>query len=134
MLPTDDTYVPGYLIQKTAEIVGAVRAAAFLVRAGPDGSCSLEFYKSLPASAGSSVDARRLADGLRRFVVPSLASDQDQVIEVPELSGPLQKTFVLVIQARDVCASLRGVTAMIVECPTRAEAERRLASLHRIMS
>jgi hypothetical protein len=134
MLPTDDTYVPGYLIAKTAEVVGAVRAAAFLVRPGPDGVSSLELYKALPDSASGSVSARQLADGLRRFVVPSLAVEQDQVIEVPELSGPLQKTFVLIIKARDPSAALRGVTAMVVECGSRAEAERRLASLHKIMS
>ena len=133
MLPTDDTYVPGYLIQKTAEVVGASRAAAFLVRPGADGSSSLELFKSLPDSASGSVSARQLADGLRRFVVPSLAAERDQVIEVPELSGPLQKTFVLVILARQG-AEVRGVTAMVVECASRAEAERRLGALHKIMS
>jgi hypothetical protein len=133
MLPTDDTYVPGYLIQKTAEVVGASRAAAFLVRPGAHGGCSLELFKSLPDSASGSVSVRELADALRRFVVPTLAADRDQVIEVPELSGPLQKTFVLVIQARHG-TQLRGVTAMVVECATRAEAERRLGLLHKIMS
>jgi hypothetical protein len=133
MLPTDDTYVLGYLISKTAEVVGASRVAAFLVRPAGDGACSLELFRYLPAGETGSMTAQQLADGLRRYVVPCLAENRDQVIEVPELSGPLLKTFVLVFLAREG-VEVRGVTAMMVECPTRMEAERRLAALQKIMS
>ena len=133
MLPSDDTYVPGYLIGKTAEVVGASRVAAFLVRPGGEGTFSLELFRYLPQGDTGMVSARQLADGLRRFVVPCLADDRDRVIEVPEMAGPLQKSFVLVVLAREG-REVRGVTAMLVECPTRLEAERRLASLQKIMS
>src|SRR5688500_14395228 len=100
MLPTDDTYVPGYLIAKTAEVVGAWRAAAFFVRPTGEGACSLELFRYLPACDAGLLSAREMADGLRRYVMPCLADDRDRVIHVPELDGPLRKAFVLVFLAR----------------------------------
>jgi hypothetical protein len=133
MLPMDDTYVPGYLISKASEVVGAKRAAAFQVRPESDGTESLVLFRFFPHGEGSEVTALELADGLRRFVVPCLAEGKDGVYEVPERTGPLGRTFVLVFLAYlgDV---IRGVTAMEVECADRWEAERRLKALQRIMA
>jgi hypothetical protein len=132
MLPTDDTYVPGYLISKATEIVGARRAAAFQVRPEADGSESLVLFRYFPHGEGSEITALELAAALRRFIVPSLAAGKDCVHEVPERRGPLGRTFVLVFLARSGSIVL-GATAMEVECVDRWEAKRRLKALQRIM-
>ena len=133
MRPTDDTYVPGYLIEKAAQVVGARRGAAFLVRDAEDGTHSLELFRCVPEEALDGVTPAQLADAMRRFVVPSLVDGRDVVVEVPERDGPLLKCFVLVFVARDAIG-VRGVTAMEVYCAARFEAERRLAALNQIMS
>jgi hypothetical protein len=133
MRATDDTYVPGYLIEKAAQVVGARRAAAFRVYDGENGAQSLELFRCLPADEVDGVSSRELADAMRRFVIPSLAGGRDMVIEVPERQGPISKCFVLVFLARDAIG-VRGVTAMEVNCANRFEAERRLAALTQIMS
>jgi hypothetical protein len=133
MLPMDDTYVPGYLISKASDIVGARRAAAFQVRQEGDGTESLVLFRYFPHGEGSEVTALELANALRRFVIPCLANGRDCVHEVPERTGPMGKTFVLIFLAKwgDV---IRGATAMEVECVDRWEAERRLKALQRIMA
>ena len=133
MLPMDDTYVPGYLISKASEVVGARRAAAFQVRAESDGTESLVLFRYFPHGEGNEVTALEMANALRRFVVPCLANGKDGVHEVAERTGPIGKTFVLVFLAKwgEV---IRGVTAMEVECVDRWEAERRLKALQRIMA
>jgi len=131
-LPTDDTYVPGYLISKATEIVGARRAAAFQVRPEADGSASLVLFRYFPHGEGNEITALELANALRRFIVPSLAAGKDCVLEVPERRGPLGRTFVLVFLARSGGIVL-GATAMEVECVDRWEAKRRLKALQRIM-
>jgi hypothetical protein len=128
----DDTYVPGYLISKVSEVVGAKRAAAFQVRPEGDGTESLVLFRFFPHGEGCEVTALELANGLRRFVVPSLACGKDCVHEVPERAGPSGRTFVLVFLAHQGDA-IRGVTAMEVECADRWEAERRLKALQRMM-
>ena len=132
MLPMDDTYVPGYLISKATEIVGARRAAAFQVRPEADGSESLVLFRYFPHGEGNEITALELANALRRFIVPSLAAGKDCVHELPERRGPLGRTFVLVFLARSGTIVL-GATAMEVECVDRWEAKRRLKALQRIM-
>jgi hypothetical protein len=131
-LPMDDTYVPGYLISKVSEVVGAKRAAAFQVRPEADGTESLVLFRFFPHEEGNEFSALELANGLRRFVVPCLANGKDCVQEVPERAGPLGKTFILIFLAH-IGDVVRGVTAMEVECANRWEAERRLKALQRIM-
>jgi hypothetical protein len=129
----DDTYVPGYLISKASEVVGARRAAAFQVRPESDGTESLVLFRYFPHGEGSEVTALELANALRRFVIPCLASGRDAVHEVPERAGPVGKTFVLVFLAH-MGKVIRGATAMEVECIDRWDAERRLKALQRIMA
>lgn len=133
MRATDDTYVPGYLIEKAVQVVGARRAAAFRVFDGPGGVQTLELFRCFPSDVADGMSNRELADAMRRFVVPSLAEGRDKVVEVPERQGPLSRCFVLTFVVRDA-AGIRGVTAMEVICPNRFEAERRLAALTQIMS
>jgi hypothetical protein len=133
MRATDDTYVPGYLIEKAAQVVGARRAAAFRVRDGANGTHTLELFRCMPANEADGVSNRELADAMRRFVIPSLADGRDMVVEVPERQGPMSRCFVLTFVVRDA-GGIRGVTAMEVICATRFEAERRLAALMQIMS
>jgi hypothetical protein len=132
MLPTDDTYVPGYLISKAAEVVGAKRAAAFQVRPEADGAESLVLFRYFPHGEANEISPLELANALRRYVVPALASGRDGVYEVPDSAGVLGKSFVLVFLAHQGKV-IRGVTAMEVECPDRWEAGRRLKALQRIM-
>lgn len=134
MLPMDDTYVPGYLISKASEVVGARRAAAFQVRPESDGTESLVLFRYFPHGEGSEVTALELANALRRFIVPSLAAGKDCVHDVPERTGPLGRTFVLVFLARGGGDVILGATAMEVECSDRWEAKRRLKALQRIMA
>jgi hypothetical protein len=133
MRPTDDTYVPGYLIEKAAIVVGAQRGAAFRVRATDDGAHTLELFRCVPANMADDVTCSQLADAMRRFVVPALVDGRDRVVEVPERHGPIFKCFVLVFVARDA-TGVQGVTAMEVNCPSRLEAKRRLAALKQIMA
>jgi hypothetical protein len=133
MRATDDTYVPGYLIEKAVQVVGARRAAAFRVHDGPGGVQTLELFRCFPSDVADGVSNRELADALRRFVIPSLAEGRDVVMEMPERQGPIFRTFVLVFLVRDA-SGVRGVTAMEVTCASRYEAERRLAALTQIMS
>ncbi|HEY7116141.1 MAG TPA: hypothetical protein VH475_06130 [Tepidisphaeraceae bacterium] len=132
MLPTDDTYVPGYLISKAVEVVGAKRAAAFEVRPEPDGTDSLVLFRYFPPDERDAVTSRDLAHALRRYVMPCLAKGTDGFVEAPELAALGSRTFVLVFLAHQG-AVLRGVTAMEVECPSQWEAQRRLEALQRIM-
>jgi hypothetical protein len=134
MRATDDTYVPGYLIEKAAQVVGARRAAAFRVREiGDDGTHAIELFRYIPADETDKITDRKLADAMRRYVIPGLIAGRDLVIDVPERDGPIFKCFVLVFLARDA-GGVRGVTAMEVGCGSRLEAEQRLMKLTDIMS
>jgi hypothetical protein len=133
MRPGDDTYVPGYLMTKTAQIVGAMRSAAFVVRkVDDDGSYALELFRYLPSEEGEDFSSRQMCDALRRYVIPCLADGHDAVIDVPGGEGVAGQRFVLVFLARDA-SDVRGVAAMEVECSSRLEAERRLARLQDMM-
>jgi hypothetical protein len=134
MLVTDDTFVPNWIMVKCARLVGAVRGAAFLVRRGEHGCDTLELFNYFPRPAGDGGDvtAERVADALRRFVLPCLVEDREAVIEVPELSSAGVGTYVLVFLMRDA-TGVRGVAALVVECRARSEAERRHAMLQDVM-
>ena len=133
MRATDDTYVPGYLIEKAAQVVGARRAAAFRVRDAGDGVHSIELFRFIPQDQAGDITNRQLADAMRRFVIPGLTAGRDIVVEVPERDGPMFKCFVLVFVARDA-GGVVGVTAMEVACGSRFEADQRLMRLTDIMS
>jgi hypothetical protein len=133
MRATDDTYVPGYLIEKAAQVVGARRAAAFRVRDTGDGTHTIELFRYIPSDEADSVTNRQLADAMRRFVIPGLTAGRDMVVDWPERDGPIFKCFVLIFVVRDA-AGIRGVSAMEVACASRFEAEQRLMRLTDIMS
>jgi len=139
MQPGDDTHVPNQLLQKTAAMVGAKRAATFVVREGANATYVLELLNFTPRGIGKDAGrARRVAEALRRFVIPCLADGVDRAIEVPEKAGPASRTFVLVFLARDQgqagkAGEVRGVGVMECECRSAGEAERRLASVQQAM-
>ena len=133
MRPGDDTYVPGYLMTKTAQIVGAMRSAAFVVhKVDDDGSYAMELFRYLPSDEKEDFSSRQMCDALRRYVIPCLANGHDAVIDVPGGEGVAGQRFVLVLLARDSC-DVRGAAAIEVECSSRFEAERRLARLQDMM-
>jgi hypothetical protein len=133
MQPTDDTHVPGMLIEATARVVGARRAAVFRVRDGAGGAQSLELYRCLPEGEAGAIGGGSVADAIRRFVVPCLADDRDAVFEATEGQGPVARCFVLVVLARDAIG-VRGVALMEVGCHSRLEAERRMGALKGMMA
>lgn len=132
MRAVDDTFVPGWLMAKSARLVGAVRGAGFVVRRGEHDCDTVELFNHFPRDPGDDVTATRVADALRRFVLPCLTENRDAAIEVPELASVGMKTFVLVFLFRDA-TGIRGVAGLVVECRHRAEAERRLALLQDVM-
>jgi hypothetical protein len=132
MEPGDDTYVPGLLMSKATAIVGARRAAAFIVRHGENDCATLHLFRHFSRDSEDEATAQVAADALRQFVIPCLMKDEDQVIEVPGSQGLAGKSFVLVFLARDE-TGVRGVAVMVVDCASHAEAERRLTALQRVM-
>jgi len=133
MRPSDDTFIPNQLLAKTVGLVGAKRAATFVVRGGEDSTYVLELLNFLPRGVGKDAGrARRVAEALRRFIIPCLVGGQDRAIEVPEKALAGSRTYVLVFLAREG-TEVRGVAAMEVECRSAMDAERRLLSVQQAM-
>jgi hypothetical protein len=133
MTPGDDTHVPNQLLTKAAGLVGAKRAATFVLREGANSTYVLELMNFMPRGAGKDAGrARRVAAALQRFVIPCLADGLDRAIEVPEKAGPASRTYVLVFLAREQ-SEVRGVAVMEVACRSAADAERRLLSVQQAM-
>lgn len=133
MEPGDDTYVPGLLMSKATAIVGARRAAAFIVRREENNCESLHLFRHFSINSEDEVTSTIAADALRKYVIPCLMNDNDCVVEVPGSQDAAGKSYALVFLARDN-TGVRGVTIMVVDVANRAEAERRLAALQRVMA
>ena len=123
-----DTYVPGLLSSQTAAVVGALRTVAFEVVPEPDDTYSLVLRYYWPREA-QEPSAKRQAEALRKYVVPCLADPKDCVVEVAESQGLVFKRYVLLLMVHDPQRELRGVGALLVDCPHAKEAERRLLRL-----
>jgi Ni2+-binding GTPase involved in maturation of urease and hydrogenase len=93
---------------------------------------TLHLFRQFSQDNEDEATAVEAADALRQYVIPCLMEDADRVIEVPGSQGVSGKTFLLIFLARDG-TGVRGVAVMVVDCRTRAEAERRLAALQRVM-
>jgi hypothetical protein len=133
MEPGDDTYVPGLLMSKATAIVGARRAAAFIVRREENNCETLHLFRHYSINCEDEATAAIAAEALRIFVIPCLMRNEDGVVEVPGTQDAAGKSYALVFLARDG-TGVRGVTIMVVDCATRAEAERRLVALQRVMA
>ena len=120
-----DTYIPGRLSSQAAAVVGAIRAATFEVVPGEHDSYTLHLRHYWPPDE-QDPSAQLQATVLQRFIVPMLMDPKDCVLEIPEKQGPGVRRFLLVVMVRDEGGQVRGVGAMVVDCPHRKEAERRL--------
>jgi hypothetical protein len=129
----DDTYTPGLLISRAVSIVGARRAAAFVVHKGENNCDTLRLFKHFSHTDEDDATAAEASAALRQYVIPCLMDDTDRAIEVPGSRGVAGKSFALVFLARDL-TGVRGVTVMLVEGVSDVEARRRLAALQRVMS
>jgi hypothetical protein len=123
-----DTYIPGMLSSQAAGVVGAIRAATFEVVPGDDGSDTLllrHYWPPVEKDPTAEFQARVLRD----YIVPLLVQPRDCVVEIPEREGPGTRRYMLLLMVRDAQQRLRGIGVLVVDCPHRQEAERRLLKL-----
>jgi hypothetical protein len=123
-----DTYIPGLLSSQAATVVGAVRAASFEVVPGADETFTLRLRHYWPPDEDGP-SAQRQADGLREYVIPNLVDGRDRVVEIRGRRGLVFRQYVLLLMVKDQQQRIRGVGALMVECPHKKEAERRLMKL-----